>query len=313
MRKAQFSVICSGGETYPVVVRYKPNEFVAEIKNLIVSSIKAAYDGFESLKAGYLILKTRDGTHQVTENRMIPGDEFIAEIHIPKVTLRISTDTKRKIEYDGSAEFESKRRNGRPLSGSLLVDERNAELARYKRISEIISDDQLVNLVVNNLEKIRELQFEKNIPIPFVSISNSSGTGKTQFAFCIKKCSKNPVYFLISSFPGDTSQTIYHAFRNSSKFLNLCVNRDLENSSLKEITDFSVANLRTEKLYSYAFIKALLEFGEDHKSEIDILPLTYDDVSYLVKESKPIVILDEFMSLSRGRLFTTFAKHFSSS
>jgi hypothetical protein len=76
--KAQFVVVV-GTQPYPVVVRYEPNEFVAEVKELIVAELKTTYDGFESVKDGYLTLKTLDGS-LIAGTRIPEGQKFFADL-----------------------------------------------------------------------------------------------------------------------------------------------------------------------------------------------------------------------------------------
>jgi hypothetical protein len=80
--KALFLVIVRG-ESYPVVVRYEPHDFVAEIKMLVIAELKSNYDGFESMKAGYLTLKTLEGD-VILEDEMPKGKKFLAELTVPK-------------------------------------------------------------------------------------------------------------------------------------------------------------------------------------------------------------------------------------
>jgi hypothetical protein len=83
--KAQFIVIADG-DRFPVVIRFESDEFLAEIKHIIVNKLKSSYDGFDRVKPSYLVVKTKDG--QVVDSNRISqwqgNDEFIAEIHFPE-------------------------------------------------------------------------------------------------------------------------------------------------------------------------------------------------------------------------------------
>ena len=76
-------MVVVGGQSHPVVVRYEPNEFVAEVKKLIVAKLKNAFDEFDSVKAGYLTLRTLDGS-LIVEDEMPNGKKFLAELVIPQ-------------------------------------------------------------------------------------------------------------------------------------------------------------------------------------------------------------------------------------
>jgi len=66
-----------------VEVSYNNGKTVAGVKELIVAKLKSNYDGFESVKSGYLALKTLDGD-VIIQNRMPEGDEFLADLTVPE-------------------------------------------------------------------------------------------------------------------------------------------------------------------------------------------------------------------------------------
>ena len=82
--KAQFVVVV-GGQSYPVVVRYEPNEFVAQVKEFIVAKLKNTISVFKNIDlcTDRLTLKTLDGS-LIVGNRIPEGHEFLAEIEIPQ-------------------------------------------------------------------------------------------------------------------------------------------------------------------------------------------------------------------------------------
>jgi hypothetical protein len=120
-----------------------------------------------------------------------------------------------------------------PVIGSLWVDRENADFRKYQKIARMFGDDEILNSVFDTLERIRKVNDERNSPMPFVCISNSSGTGKTQLAFSIMEKSTS-VFYLLSSPLNDYCQIIYNAFRNPSSLLNACVNQEFLGSRLKK-------------------------------------------------------------------------------
>ena len=64
---------------YDVEVCYNPGKSVAGVKELIVVKLKSNYDGFDSVKAGYLTLKTLDGV-VIMEDEMPEGKKFFADL-----------------------------------------------------------------------------------------------------------------------------------------------------------------------------------------------------------------------------------------
>ena len=78
--KAQVTVKV-GEASYPVVVQYEDNSFVAEVKKAVVTELKETFDGFESVKAGHLTLKTLDG--DVIMEEIPAGKKFLADLVIP--------------------------------------------------------------------------------------------------------------------------------------------------------------------------------------------------------------------------------------
>lgn len=80
--KVQFEVVVNGKTEEPYVVGalYDPQQFVAEVKKRIVAELQSAYDGFDSVKAGYLTLKALNGD-VIMEDKMPDEDEFfLAEL-----------------------------------------------------------------------------------------------------------------------------------------------------------------------------------------------------------------------------------------
>ena len=71
-----------GGRPYEVVVSYNAGQFVAGVKELIVDELKSSYNGFDSVKAGYLTLKTLDGD-VIVQDIMPDGNDFLAELVVP--------------------------------------------------------------------------------------------------------------------------------------------------------------------------------------------------------------------------------------
>jgi hypothetical protein len=82
--KAQCKVVVNAQthQPYVVVVHYDSHEFVAEVKKLIVAKLKACYDGFDSVKSGYLTLKALNGD-VIMEGTMPEGNKFLAELSRP--------------------------------------------------------------------------------------------------------------------------------------------------------------------------------------------------------------------------------------
>jgi hypothetical protein len=145
---------------------------------------------------------------------------------------------------------------------------------------------------------LENLSVSKSVPsIPFVSILSSSGTGKTQFAFNISEASKEKVFYLLSSPPTERSQEIYKSFTGPSMLLESCVLEDL-----KILKDFGVPDLFEKQLFTFGFIYALLKHGFSYKGTALITPMSGMELSDLLVSSKPIVVLDEFMSINAHNL-----------
>ena len=86
-----------------------------KVKELVVEKLKAVYDGFDNVKAGYLTLYT-DEAHNVIikEKKMTFIEEFYGELVIPVSSIRIGTfnpEGTRAIHFcsrpDGHYEYDS--------------------------------------------------------------------------------------------------------------------------------------------------------------------------------------------------------------
>jgi uridine kinase len=185
------------------------------------------------------------------------------------------------------------------MNGYIYVDWNHTEVKRYlHNASYLIMDENMKKILdgLNELEKLKEFA-------PFISISSSSGTGKTQSAFTIYEAFKEnaDVFYFVVSPLDENSQTIYRVFEEPSKLLMKCVYADLEliKSKASGIRDahlpLSISDLKNMKLYSYGFIDALLRRGFSCTDSICILPTSNTNISNLLKERNAVVILDEFM------------------
>src|SRR5438552_3934991 len=68
-------------DTFSVSLQLSPDIPLPAVKELIVAELKKNYHGFESLRAGYITLKTVDGI-DVTEDLMPAGEEFSAVLEL---------------------------------------------------------------------------------------------------------------------------------------------------------------------------------------------------------------------------------------
>ena len=76
---------------YDVEVCYNPGKSVVGVKELIVAKLKTTYDGFESVKPGYLTFKNLDKKTlvetEIVGTRIPEGDEFFADLDERKVYM----------------------------------------------------------------------------------------------------------------------------------------------------------------------------------------------------------------------------------
>ena len=93
-------MVVVGGQSYPVVVRYEPNEFVAQVKEFIVAKLKNTISVFKNidLYTDWLTLKTLDGS-LIAGTRIPEGDEFLAELVIPQGKLQLSNFSRFTTKY----------------------------------------------------------------------------------------------------------------------------------------------------------------------------------------------------------------------
>lgn len=91
-------IVLYGGKSHQVEVGYNPGKAVAGVKELIVTQLKSTYDGFESVKAGYLTLKTPDGA-VIEGTRMPEGNDFLADLDESLVANRSKSNHSSNIRF----------------------------------------------------------------------------------------------------------------------------------------------------------------------------------------------------------------------
>src|SRR5690349_11324569 len=84
--KVKVRVIVKAGDSeYTVGVKYDNDEIVDEVKKLVVAELKEIYDGFDTVKAGYLTLfNDKACTDAIMEDEMPVAKRFYGRLNIPQ-------------------------------------------------------------------------------------------------------------------------------------------------------------------------------------------------------------------------------------
>jgi hypothetical protein len=153
-------------------------------------------------------------------------------------------------------------------------------------------------IITNILEKLLQILRSTDVNAkPFVFVEESSGSGKTQSAFALKRAfsihsPQRKFFYLVSSEVNDSSQMIYRVFHNISSAFQKCASLDMENMDSENL---SCLSLSQSSLYIFGFFFQLLTNSVE---DINLEKKTALDVWNIIeRKDYPIVILDEFPSL----------------
>lgn len=202
------------------------------------------------------------------------------------------------LEFGGRIRRKLQEESSDCIEGTLYVDETNPELMRYRDIGARLVNDKVVQGIIGILNKLPIADIESD-RIPFVLISNSSGTGKTQLAFAIEAAVKDPqnFFYLVSVYDEYGCQFIYDAFKGPTQLFIECIVRDcriIREEGLHYKDPFSVSSIRWIKLYTFGFIGELLSKGYTYQSKVQIRRTYYKEIIEKLKGKSPIVFIDEF-------------------
>jgi hypothetical protein len=177
----------------------------------------------------------------------------------------------------------------------------------YLKRSEVI----LTHPKIGNFLKAIDTKIEdslKQVITPFLFFESSSGMGKTQMAFNLMAHAQSDVncrsvHYLLMTSPTEISQTIYKPYSAIITCFKDCYDRDM-----KLVGDsVSIQELSVRSLYTFGFIKALLEGYfqtyyilfcslSSETGKVSIVQCFSEAITNKFKDSlkKPIFILDEF-------------------
>jgi hypothetical protein len=166
------------------------------------------------------------------------------------------------------------------LEGILDIDSNEQYQDFMLNAQELQDDDAVISL----REVIKILRPAQNpaYPLPFCFLEGSSGLGKTQMALTLMGTTKQRVFYLLANLLSESSQQVYQAFRRPSDFLIECVRKDLDvilsaNKMLSLEEKLDVARIKDRALYTFCFIKTLVENG--YSGQHRVSPIRVDQLA----------------------------------
>ncbi|KAG1693809.1 hypothetical protein DVH05_028670 [Phytophthora capsici] len=293
-------VVGIGGQS--VGIEIESNATVEELKVAIKATLKKRLKDFEPDDLLVFLAKKADGTwlsaddaFKKVKRRMVTGEvpDEIGDIINDDQDLLSGQDT--IAEALGSTSLPPKYLHflvKPPLKRWTIDPKESSAVTEYKRIADLLKESKEVKAVVKTLKDVAE----REDPMPFVVLENSSGTGKTQMAFNLEAQGDFGMFYLPCTPSEDLRDEVYQTFKSRQKAFNECITSDIAlmkgNGS---VSDFRrIAD--TRRLKVYAFIIAALNGSRTFMGDAFL-----EDVIVVRKRrSKPIVFfLDEFPRLGK--------------
>jgi hypothetical protein len=187
------------------------------------------------------------------------------------------------------------RRPAPPVVTGTFADYPDAALSSYRQTAHTLKDNQCVREVCDVLLQITSGDFPAAgfADSPFVFLSGSSGTGKTQMAFNIEAhmSPHRQVHYVMFHSPRSNAQKIYLNFQCVSSVFSACCEKDRSMGSSED------SNLFPCSLYVYGFIYLMISDGTP-PGRVEIGPKAGKDVRDLLIQKnldkcRPVFMLDE--------------------
>jgi hypothetical protein len=187
-------------------------------------------------------------------------------------------------------------------------------LKEYKRRAELLSYEDIYK---NVCKEIDDMGLDESSRMgdaidkgdvlhrdpTYIYVGGSSGTGKTQFAFSLEKhltrsSNMRKLFFWTATVPEENSQEIYKCFKGYALAFSSCIEQDFKDNSTK---GFSIETLKQQHLYSFGFIKHVLEGATQLQP---ICKVNCEVVCQILREKyslTPVFVLDEFPPSGIGK------------